>query len=78
MIILVFIALIFFLRILNDYLTKGPGYIASSEEQYREFQTPDKSLYRDINTSTVLPNVINTVITVPKPNYIDWVMPSLA
>ena len=52
----------FFFRIINDYLMKGPGYIAPSEQQYREFKTPDKALFRDVNTSTLLPNVSVDII----------------
>ena len=47
---------------MNDMKTKGPGYVAPSEQQYREFKTPDKSLYKDINLDTVLPKVSNEMV----------------
>ena len=41
---------------------KGPGYVASSEQQYKEFKTLDKSLYKDINLDTQLPKVSNDMV----------------
>ena len=41
---------------------KGPGFVASSEQHYKEFKTPDKSLYKDINLDTQLPKVSNDMV----------------